>query len=174
MLFRSTVQKSLVMNSAKLTEAHEALAGYAYTIDMIGDEKHNGLFIVNRSVSSNDLGIVPIGTVRLRLGDTDITNNYTFKFFDPDNKDDEILDFDLSGGASTYIAYMKATPKTRGYDLIEATVVFKYGSVSIRGDTHQYTIEDAISKAGDDEIIVKYNTSFASPDVAQTDRKSVV
>lgn len=162
------VQKSLVMNSAKLTEAYEALAGYTYTIDMIGDEKHNGLFIVNRSVSSNDLGIVPIGTVRLRLGDTDITNNYTFKFFDPDNKDDEILDFDLSGGASTYIAYMKATPKTRGYDLIEATVVFKYGSVSIRGDTHQYTIEDAISKAGDDEIIVKYNTSFASPDVAQT------
>jgi hypothetical protein len=164
----TTVQKSLVMNSAKLTKAHEALAGYAYTIDMIGDEKHNGLFIVNRSVSSNDLGIVPIGTVRLRLGDTDVTNNYTFKFFDPDNKDEEILEFDLSGGASTFIAYMKATPNTRGYDSIEATVVFKYGSVSIRGDTHQYTIEDAISMADDNEIIVKYNTSFATPQVAQT------
>ncbi|MCK9524247.1 MAG: Ig-like domain-containing protein, partial [Proteobacteria bacterium] len=163
----TSTQQSLVENFDKLAEAQGAFGEYTNTIDMIGDEKHDGLFIVNRSVSSNDLGVVQIGTVQLQVGGEDVSSNYSFKFFDPYNKDNQIWTFDLSEGASTFIAYMIAEPNTRGYDSIEATVVFKYGSVSIRGDEQLYTIEDAINKAGDDEIIVKYNTSFAAPDVAQ-------
>jgi hypothetical protein len=160
-------QQLLVENSHILAEAYDIVSKYSQTIDMIGDEVRNGLYIVNRNVSANNLGLVPIGTVPLYIDGVDVSCKYSFKFFDPDNKTTEIDTFDLSQGATTCIAYMEATPTLRGYNSVTATVVFKYGSVSFRGDDRQYTIEDAINQAGAREIIVTFNTSFATPEIAE-------
>lgn len=160
-------QKPLVSNSQTLTEAYDIVSKYSQTIDMIGEEVRNGLYIVNRDVTANNLGPVPIGTVPLFIEGIDVSQNYSFKFFDPDDRTTEIDTFNLSKGATTCIAYMEATPISRGYNSIAATVVFKYGSVSFRGDDRRYTIEDAIYQARADEIIVKFNTSFATPEIAE-------
>ncbi len=76
---------------------------------------------------------------------------------------------DLSSGATTIIVHMDATPKSAYPNLppIAGDVVVKIGSVSIGATSNVlYTIEDAIAKAGHDEIFVRHNTSFASAGVA--------
>ena len=93
------------------------------------------------------------------------THNLTFR----DKQDGvEITSLDISQGASTFIVYMEATPKT-GSTLapISGEVVIKIGSVSIGNDSTLYTIEDALENAGYNDIFVRYNTSFASAEVAE-------
>lgn len=93
------------------------------------------------------------------------THNLTFR----DKQDGvEITSLDISQGASTFIVYMEATP-IPGSTLapISGEVVIKIGSVSIGNDSTLYTIEDAIENAGYNDIFVRYNTSFASAEVAE-------
>ena len=94
-----------------------------------------------------------------------LRQTHTLAFYDKDGNSETLYPSD---GASTFIVYMEATPKNDSVDPISGEVIIKIGSVSIKKKgTTLYTIEDAIEIAGYDEIFVRYNTSFASKDVAE-------
>jgi len=96
----------------------------------------------------------------------ELQQSYTIEFY---NKLGVAETFDHFDDASTYIVYLEATPK-EGLTLtpISGNVIIKIGSVSIGSDSDTlYTIEDAIEFADNDDIVVRYNTSFASAEVAE-------
>jgi hypothetical protein len=94
-----------------------------------------------------------------------LRQTHTLAFYDKDGNSETLYPSD---GASTFIVYMEATPKNDSVDPISAEVIIKIGSVSIKKKgTKLYTIEEAIEIAGYDDIFVRYNTSFASKEVAE-------
>lgn len=132
----------------------------------IGDEMNGDLIIVNRDYKDNNIKADNIGNVRIKLRGKDVTEDFTFKFYDKKENGNEITDLDLSNGATTFKVYMEATSEK--YENISGYVVFKYSSVTIGKNEKYYTIEDALNLAkSGDTIYVKYNTSFASDEVAK-------
>ena len=136
--------------------------GYA-----IGDEQIADKNIVNRVYNDNSKKTDPIGKVKILKDGEDVSASFTtFKYYD--KKDgSEITDFDLSKGGQTFQAYMVASGD--GGLKTEGQVYFKYGSVTIGKDSKDYlTMEDALAKANEgDQIVVKYNTSFAEKEIGQ-------
>lgn len=133
----------------------------------LGDEQVDGKNIVNRVYNDNSKKTDPIGEVKILKDGEDVSASFTtFKYY---NKKDgsEITDFDLSKGGQTFQAYMVASGE--GGLKTEGQVYFKYGSVTIGKDSTDFlTMEDALAKANEgDQIVVKYNTSFAEKAIGQ-------
>ncbi len=132
---------------------------------VIGDETIDGLYIVNRDYTDNNLKSDDIGQVTLKNGDKDVTQSFDFTFYDQENGN-EITHFDLSEGATTFRVFMEAISEE--YEDISTYVVFKYRSVTIGDNDEYYTIEDALAEADlGDMVYVKYNTSFADTNIAE-------
>ena len=136
--------------------------GYA-----LGDKQIADKNIVNRVYNDNSKKADPIGKVKILKDGEDVSASFTtFKYYD--KKDgSEITDFDLSKGGQTFQAYMVASGE--GGLKTEGQVYFKYGSVTIGKDSTDFlTMEDALAKANEgDQIVVKYNTSFAEKAIGQ-------
>ena len=136
------------------------------TIDQLRDMV--GVFVVPLTMVDNRVTSWELTTIPLMLDGVDVSDQYTFEFREKMGDTNTITALDLSHGASTFIISMEATPR-EGSPLapICGDVVIKIGSVSIGDGTELYTIEDALELAGHEEIFVRYNTSFASSDVAE-------
>ncbi len=136
--------------------------GYA-----LGDEQIADKNIVNRVYNDNSKKIDTVGPVKILKDGEDISENFNnIKYYDKKGGS-EITDFDLSKGGQTFKAYMVASGD--GGLAVEGQVYFKYGSVTIGKDSQDFlTMEDALDKAKDgDQIVVKYNTSFAEKAIGQ-------
>jgi uncharacterized repeat protein (TIGR02543 family) len=133
---------------------------------VIGDESTDGeLNIVNRDYTDNSVISDDIGPVTINIGNEDVTDSFSFTFYDQE-EGNEITNFDLSEGATTFRVFMEATSEE--YKNISTYVVFKYRSVTIGDNDEYYTIEDALAEADSgDMVYVKYNTSFANTDIAE-------
>ena len=135
---------------------------------VLGDEQVDGKNIVNRVYNDNSKKTDPIGKVKITRDGEDVSESFTtFKYYDSKGGK-EITSFDLSKGGQTFQAYMVASGD--GGLKAEGQVYFKYGSVSIGKDSNEFlTMEDALAKAKDgDQIVVKYNTSFAEKAIGES------
>ena len=153
----------------------DALVGAVYasateeqkkTIDQLRDMV--GVFVVPLTMVDNTVTRWELTSIPLMLDGIDVSDQYTFEFREKMGDGDTITALDLSQGASTFIIFLEATPR-EGSPLapICGDVVIKIGSVSIGDGSELYTIEDALELAGHDTLFVRYNTSFASQEVAE-------
>ncbi len=153
----------------------DALVGAVYasateeqkkTIDQLRDMV--GVFVVPLTMVDNTVTRWELTSIPLMLDGIDVSDQYTFEFREKMGDGDTITALDLSQGASTFIIFLEATPR-EGSPLapICGDVVIKIGSVSIGDGSELYTIEDALERAGHDTLFVRYNTSFASQEVAE-------
>ena len=153
----------------------DALVGAVYasateeqkkTIDQLRDMV--GVFVVPLTMVDNRVTRWELTSIPLMLDGIDVSDQYTFEFREKMGDGDTITALDLSQGASTFIIFLEATPR-EGSPLapICGDVVIKIGSVSIGDGSELYTIEDALERAGHDTLFVRYNTSFASQEVAE-------
>lgn len=161
------VQKALVTNLEALETVEAKMVELEKTVDQVGDEAHDGYYAVNRAYTDNTVKTSDIGTVTLKIGDKNVTDDFDITFYDAEDGN-EIATFDLSNGGTTFKTYMVARAKAgKDYYDVAAHVIFKYGSVTIGNNEDYYTIEDALGTAKANDIVyVKYNTSFAEPELA--------
>ena len=132
-----------------------------------GDGIVNDVYIVNRDYTDNEVKNAVIGKIPATCSNEDVSDCFDFTYY-LEEGGDEITEFDLSGGGTTFSVFMEAT--SEAYGSFSAPVAFKYRSVTIgKNDNNYLTIEDALEKAkSGDTIYVKHNTSFADSDVAMS------
>ena len=162
------VQKKQVTNLGLLQAIEAKMAELEITVNMVGDEFLDGYYVINRQYTNNAVKSDDIGTVRLWIGEKDVTADFDITFFDAQDGN-PLTTFDLSNGGTTFKTYMEAKcTSDKGYYDVAADVVFKYGSVTIGNNDTYYTIEDALDKAKSKDIVyVKYYTSFAEQEAAE-------
>ncbi len=163
----TNVQKELVTNLELLQAIEAQMAELEITVDLVGDEFLDGYYVVNQQYTDNTVKSDDIGTVRLWIGEKDVTDDFDITFFDAQDGN-PLTTFDLSDGGTTFKTYMEAKCTSgEGYYDVAANVIFKYGSVTIGNNDTYYTIEDALDKAKSKDVVyVKYNTSFAEQEAA--------
>jgi hypothetical protein len=91
---------------------------------------------------------------------------YTINLFDEDGS---VFSYDTLESGSTLLLTMEASPRD-GNNLPPFTtaLILKVTTISLKGAPFElYTIEDALHIAGERTIFVRFNTTFATPSVAE-------
>lgn len=114
-----------------------------------------------KEMSMDDLLANNEDAFRLYFNDLDVTNEFTLIFND--------VTFDLSKGGTTFTTIISFENNDGNYYNIEdSVVVIKFKSVTLGNDTTLYTIEDALKISSNEDIIIKYTTSFSEKIILET------